>query len=155
MNRPPAARRPSRRVPAGRPVVAVVGLVGLVGAALVVVLRPRRVVVEGPSMEPALRAGDRLLVLRRRRPSTGDIVALEEPRAGGGAGGGADGRGDGRGPRLIVKRVASVGPETVVVWGDNRASSTDSRVFGPVDHAAIVGRAVYRYFPPDRSGRLR
>jgi type IV secretory pathway protease TraF len=51
--------------------------------------------------------------------------------------------------------VVSVAGEQVVVWGDNRASSTDSRVFGPVDRGALVGRAVYRYFPPDRTGRLR
>jgi signal peptidase I len=99
-------------------------------------------------MEPALHPGDRLLVLRRPRPSTGDIVALEDPRRGGAVGGAG-------GPRLIVKRVVSAAGEKVVVWGDNRASSTDSRVFGPVDRDAIVGRAVYRYFPPDRTGRLR
>lgn len=114
-------------------------------------------------MEPTLRSGDRLLVLSRRRPAVGDIVALEDPRR-------LPPRPDrpvgepevGQGPdgkrldekRLIVKRVVSVDGDEVVVWGDNRASSSDSRVFGPVDRRDILGRAVYRYFPPDRAGRL-
>jgi len=109
-----------------------------VGVAVAVV-RPRRLAVEGSSMEPGLTSGDRLLVLRRRRPRAGDVVALADPR------------GDGR---LIVKRVVSVMDHQVVVEGDNTRSSTDSRVFGPVDRRAVVGRAVYRYFPPGRAGRL-
>jgi signal peptidase I len=145
----PAARRLLVPVPTRRSAGALLGAAGLL---VLVVLRPRRVLVEGPSMEPALYRGDRLLVLRRSRPSAGDIVALQEPgsasRGGGGAGAG------GGGPRLIVKRVVSVAGEEVVVWGDNRAASTDSRVFGPVDRRAIVGRAVYRYFPPHRTGLL-
>ncbi|HXQ58459.1 MAG TPA: S26 family signal peptidase [Acidimicrobiales bacterium] len=104
----------------------------------------RRVVVEGPSMEPALARGDRLLVLRRllplRSPRVGDIVAVTDPRPGG---------------RLLVKRVAAVRGDEVVVEGDNRLASTDSGTFGPVDRRAIVGRAVYRYGPPGRSGRIR
>jgi len=90
-------------------------------------------------MEPGLTSGDRLLVLRRRRPRVGDVVALADPRGEG---------------RLIVKRVVSVMDHRVVVEGDNTRSSTDSRVFGPVDRRAVVGRAVYRYFPPGRAGRL-
>jgi signal peptidase I len=136
----------------------VVGLLGAAAVVVVLVARPRRVSVEGPSMEPSLRGGDRLLVLRRPRPTAGDIVALEDPGTGTGTGTVAPlerPRQTRRPPRLIVKRVVSVAGDTVVVWGDNLASSTDSRVFGPVDRSAIVGRAVYRYFPPERSGRLR
>lgn len=42
--------------------------------------------VEGHSMEPALRNGDRVLVLRRplRRVRRGDIVVVERPQDGGG-----------------------------------------------------------------------
>jgi len=36
--------------------------------------------------------------------------------------------------------------------GDAADSSTDSRAFGPLPRASIVGRAVYRYAPPERSG---
>jgi signal peptidase I len=33
------------------------------------------------------------------------------------------------------------------VLGDNRNRSTDSRVFGLVDQRAILGKAVYRFYP--------
>ena len=39
--------------------------------------------------------------------------------------------------------------------GDNRAASTDSRDFGPVDARDIVGTAVLRYWPLGRASRLR
>jgi len=90
-------------------------------------------------MEPTLVGGDRILVLRRRSPRVGDIVAVGDPRPGG---------------RLLVKRVASVVGDQVDLEGDNPLSSTDSRDFGPVDRRAIVGRAVYRYGPPGRTGRI-
>ena len=38
----------------------------------------------------------------------------------------------------------------VVVFGDNRGNSMDSRRFGPVDEDAIVGRAMFRVWPPQR-----
>jgi len=58
--------------------------------------------------------------------------------------------------RVLVKRVDGVdegGPVTVV--GDNPAASTDSRTFGAVDADLVLGRAVYRYWPEARRGRLR
>jgi nickel-type superoxide dismutase maturation protease len=117
-----------------RPTAVVVGL-GL----LVVVVRPRRVLVEGASMEPTLLAGDRLLVVRRFAPRLGDIVALPDPR-------------DGR--RLLLKRVTAVAGKELTVEGDNPGSSTDSRDFGPVTGKGLLGRAVYRYGPGGRTGRL-
>ncbi len=91
-------------------------------------------------MEPTLTSGDRLLVVRRTAPRVGDIVALRDPDATG---------------RLLVKRVVSVVGGRIAVQGDNARWSTDSRDFGPVDRQAVVGRAVYRYGPPGRSGPLR
>jgi signal peptidase I len=38
----------------------------------------------------------------------------------------------------------------VVVFGDNRGNSMDSRRFGPVDVDSVVGRAVVRVWPPQR-----
>jgi len=99
----------------------------------------RRVEVDGGSMAPALLPGDRLLVVAGRRARPGDIVALADPR---------------RPARVIVKRVAAVGPGGVTVLGDNAAASTDSRVLGPIQPAAVRGRAVYRYAPEHRRGRL-
>jgi nickel-type superoxide dismutase maturation protease len=114
-------------------------IVAVAGAVVTTMARPRRVAVEGASMEPTLTSGDRLLVLRRRRPRVGDIVAVDDPRGG---------------RRLLVKRVVSVAGDEVMVEGDNPPSSTDSRVFGPVDRREIAGRVVYRYFPPERAGPL-
>ena len=98
----------------------------------------RLLAVEGDSMRPTLTPGDRLLVVRRRRYRIGDVVALRSPRDG----------------RTIVKRVSAIAGASVEVRGDNAAASTDSRAFGPVPVSSILGRAVYRYAPTARAGRL-
>ena len=42
-------------------------------------------------------------------------------------------------------------PEGFVwVMGDNRPNSKDSRTFGPVEQSTIVGRALFRVWPPGR-----
>ncbi len=90
-------------------------------------------------MQPTLAPGDRVVVVRARRLRRGDLVALLDPRDG---------------VRTIVKRVAEVNENEVTVLGDNPGHSTDSRAFGPVDRGLVRGRAVYRYWPEDRRGRL-
>jgi nickel-type superoxide dismutase maturation protease len=100
-----------------------------------------RVVVEGESMWPALRAGDRLLVnrlaYRFSPPHHGDIVLLHDPERPG---------------FECIKRIVAlpdgalrIPPEHYFVLGDNRAFSRDSRSFGPVHRSAIIGRAWRRY----------
>lgn len=95
-------------------------------------------------MVPTLLPGDGVLVLGGLGPwrasvRPGDLVALTDPRDPG---------------RIMVKRVAAVDGGRVSVRGDNDALSTDSRHFGPVDAAAVVGRVIWRYHPEDRRGPL-
>jgi len=115
-------------------------------SALIALLRGRgwppvsRYVVDGPSMEPAYRKGDRLLVNRlaylRSEPRIGDVVVLRDPE---------------EHTRLLIKRVAAApagslpAPRHVYVLGDNAAESRDSRHFGPVDDSLIIGRAWRTY----------
>jgi len=47
-----------------------------------------------------------------------------------------------------------VAPDHFWVMGDNRQDSADSRVFGQVPRAALVGRAMVRVWPADRLGGL-
>jgi signal peptidase I len=129
----------------GRRVVTAVVLAVAVALSLDALRRGiRRVEVVGASMAPALEPGDRLVVvampwLPPPRPRPGQIVAVGDPR-------------DPR--RLLIKRVRAVhrGDDTLEVVGDAPDASTDSRTFGPVPRASVVGRAVYRYAPPGRRG---
>lgn len=98
-----------------------------------------RYVVEGPSMEPAYRARDRVLVnrlaYRSRTPAVGDVVVLRDPEAR---------------ERFLLKRVAvapgaPLAPGWVYLLGDNLGSSRDSRAFGPVLASDVVGRAWFKY----------
>jgi signal peptidase I len=43
---------------------------------------------------------------------------------------------------------------TYFMMGDNRANSDDSRFWGPVPRAWIIGKAMVTYWPPDRVGGL-
>ena len=99
----------------------------------------RLVVVRGPSMVPALRDGDRLLVwLRppRRTPSVGRVVLIELP-----------------GRPLSVKRLASVERDgRITVEGDNEFGSTDSRALGSLPATAVRGVVLGRIRP--RPGRV-
>jgi nickel-type superoxide dismutase maturation protease len=96
--------------------------------------------VAGTSMLPTLQPGDRLLVRRGRRARPGDLVVLPDPRDA---------------ARVLVKRVRATRTHGVEVAGDNLGASTDSRTFGVVPRSSVLGRAVYRYAPADRAGRLR
>ena len=37
--------------------------------------------------------------------------------------------------------------DQLLVFGDHRSNSSDSRAYGPIPTDAVVGRAVIRYFP--------
>jgi nickel-type superoxide dismutase maturation protease len=100
--------------------------------------RVARLEVEGESMLPTLAPGDRVLVWRTHRARVGDIVLVQDPRDG----------------RLLIKRVKGLRARDVFVEGDNPAHSTDSRSFGWLPSARIRGRALWRYWPSERAGRL-
>lgn len=104
-----------------------------------------RVAIEGPSMEPTLRAGDWLLVdpdaYARRSPAPGDLVLAPDPR---------------EDDRLLIKRVEAIDPDGLLhLAGDDPERSTDSRVFGGVEPGRVVGVPWFRYWPPKRIGRVR
>ncbi len=41
------------------------------------------------------------------------------------------------------------------VMGDNRNNSADSRYWGPLDESRIIGKAVFRFWPLNKMGRVR
>jgi signal peptidase I len=103
----------------------------------------RLVLVSGPSMVPALRDGDRLVVwLRapRRPPAVGRVVLVELPDR-----------------PLSVKRLTSVEPDgRITVEGDNEFGSTDSRSLGPLSVASLRGVVLIRVWPrPGKPPRKR
>ncbi len=92
------------------------------------------VLVQGPSMVPALRHGDAVLVRRGARIRPGDVVVgvfRERPGL------------------LVVKR--AVRPVDGGWWleSDNSAVTDDSRRYGVAD---VHGRVVWRYWPASRLG---
>jgi signal peptidase I len=99
----------------------------------------RLVVVRGPSMVPALRDGDRLLVwlrVPRGTPPLGRIVIVELPER-----------------PLSVKRLVGIDPDgRIQVEGDNEFGSTDSRTLGSLPAGSIRGVVLVRLWP--RPGRL-
>lgn len=101
--------------------------------------------VRGGSMAPSLLAGDRLLVESRsyqgRPPRRGEVVLAADPR---------------EPERELIKRVASIddAASSAELRGDAPEASTDSREFGAIPLSAIRWRAVFRYWPPQRAGRL-
>ncbi|HUG83182.1 MAG TPA: S26 family signal peptidase [Euzebya sp.] len=117
-------------------------LTRIAAAALIAAIgltRLRRVVVQGASMVPVLLPGDRVATLPLG-PQPGRLAVLTDPRSS---------------DRVLVKRVVAVEADgRVRVRGDNSAASTDSRHFGPVPRALVLGRPVYRYHPPERAGWL-
>lgn len=135
------------------------------------------IVVDGPSMQPTLETGERLGVEKVSRysslPERGDIVIVHFPRRTENFVKRAIGLpGDTIEIRDSVVYVngepleedyvnplpyEDFGPvvveeDHIFVMGDNRANSTDSRALqvGAIPHSAIVGRAVFVAWPPDR-----
>jgi nickel-type superoxide dismutase maturation protease len=102
--------------------------------------RLRAYAIEGASMNPALAAGDWVLVDLGATAAVGDIVVAARPDR----------------PELeVLKRVAGRNPMgEFFLLGDNVERSTDSREWGWVGPAAIHGVVRFRYWPLSRLGRV-
>ncbi|KAG5341879.1 IMP1L protease, partial [Acromyrmex heyeri] len=108
------------------------------------------VVCSGPSMEPTLYTNDVLLLerisVRLQRLEKGDIVISKCPN---------------NPEQNICKRIIGLPGDKIRngfsittipyghVWleGDNRNNSTDSRIYGPVPHGLLRGRALCKILP--------
>jgi len=93
-------------------------------------------------MLPALHDGQLLIVemlsYRRRDPRPGEVVIFTTASG-----------------RTLIKRVARLTTAgAVYVLGDNAAESNDSRRFGAVPRTALMGRAVFCYWPPADWGTI-
>ena len=128
-----------------RPLVALLGAAAGIAAGAAASRWLDVVEVRGDSMAPSLLPADRLLVESRsyirRTPREGEVVLAADPREPG---------------RELVKRVATVDDvaSTAVLRGDSPDASTDSRDFGAVSLTEIRWRVAFRYWPPERAGRL-
>ncbi|MET7421792.1 S24/S26 family peptidase [Dactylosporangium sp. NPDC005555] len=85
--------------------------------------------VNGPSMVPTLRHGDRILVRRTRGARPGDVVV---------------GSFRSRPGLLVVKRVARAEASGWWLTGDNSFGSDDSASYGVAD---VIGRVTFRWWP--------
>ncbi len=148
---------------------------------LMSLIRARRFIVRGASMEPGFRDGDCLLVDRgaygRRVPARHEAVVLRLPhdeqaylkRIVGLPGEWVrleseavmvDGKAirepylaDRSIPQEFVGQEWYLGPDDYLVLGDTRRDSFDSRRFGPVSVEQLVGSVLFRYWPSSRWGR--
>jgi nickel-type superoxide dismutase maturation protease len=95
-----------------------------------------RLVVAGDSMLPALRPGDCLVISRRARIAVGDLVVVRRPHVDG---------------LLLVKRAVRREDGGWWLLSDNEAAGRDdSRAFGVLPDACVVGKVLFRYYPWDR-----
>jgi signal peptidase I len=158
-------------------------LVALIFAVLIIKFVVENVVVQGDSMMPTIRSGDKILIEKLtysfEEPEAGDLVVFKYP---------ADTR------KRLVKRVVAVEgdrvgildnklyindkqlheeyllqnvmedfnetivpKDTVFVLGDNRNNSADSRSrdIGFVRKKLIEGKVFYRIYPFNKIGRLK
>lgn len=154
----------------------------IVLAVIIILFVARAFTVDGPSMQPTLHTGERLLIdkitYRFREPNHGDVIVFRYP---------SDPN------QYYIKRVVGLpgdevrisggllyvngvsiqedytngpthgefGPYIVpehhyFVLGDNRNNSEDSRSrrVGPVPRDLVVGRAVVRYWPLPKTGLI-
>ena len=93
--------------------------------------RRRLFEVQGPSMLPGLKPGQRLLVKPHRLdqplPQIGSIVVCRHPS---------------KPDMVITKRLSERTDQQLDLRGDNPEASTDSRHFGPVPVESLIGEVM-------------
>ena len=81
-------------------------------------------------MSPTIREGENVLVNRLayvfQSPKVNDIIALFDPRDG----------------KMLIKRIIKIEEKRYFVEGDNKNSSTDSRIFGMIERREIIGKVI-------------
>ncbi len=86
--------------------------------------------VEGDSMLPSLRSGDRVLIDPNASVQPGDVVLTRHPY---------------KSSVRILKRLTSIEPDgRIYLSGDNPEDSTDSRSFGSISSSDILGKVIAR-----------
>ena len=92
----------------------------------------KRFKVKGKSMKPFLMEGDRLLAFTDKKSLenvvSGDVVIVKT----------SDGR-------ELIKRVAECKEQKLFLLGDNSEESIDSREFGFLDKAGLIGKFWKKY----------
>lgn len=92
--------------------------------------RLQGIVIEGDSMHPTLKPGDRVLVDKDSAINVGDVVVAAHPF---------------KSSVKIVKRVATIeSGGRMLLFGDNQNESSDSRTFGSINRNDIMGKVVFR-----------
>jgi nickel-type superoxide dismutase maturation protease len=92
--------------------------------------RRQGVTIDGDSMLPTLRPGDRVFVDLNAAINVGDIVLADHPF---------------KSSIKIVKRLSSIeDDDRIFLSGDNPKASLDSRVLGTFKRSGVVGKVVSR-----------
>ena len=92
--------------------------------------RRRGLLVDGDSMLPTLRSGEKVLIDPRATLHVGDIVGAHHPF---------------KSKTKLIKRLLSIEPDgRYSLGGDNISVSTDSRTFGTIAREQVIGKVVAR-----------
>ncbi len=86
--------------------------------------------IHGQSLEPEYRHGDFVLISGLGRLRRGDVIVFQQPGYG-----------------LLIKQLRTIQPDgSLEVYGAG-PRSVDSRVFGPVQKAAVLGKVILHIHP--------
>jgi len=64
----------------------------------------------------------------QRKLQSGDVIVFKQPET----------------PDILIKRIEMIENNKYCVYGDNKESSLDSRIFGCISEDRIIGRYIFR-----------